>query len=149
MPSEFILDFSDVSTVEFEPVPVGVYSAIIDATPVESDGIKYGQGKGTPYVRIGFTITSPQEYAKRKVYDQFMLAGPGAVKTARLIKAVGIDPTLGGKQQFNFKKIHGKPCTIKVSQREYNGQMYNKIDSIMPPAKDAPLAPTGTDAAFD
>lgn len=148
MSYEFIIDFTDVSTTDFEPIPDGIYSAVVDVTTIKDEGIRYGQNKGTPYVRIGFEIVSPPEFAKRKVVDQFMMAGPGAKKLARLLKAVGVTPELNARQRFNFKTIHGRPCTIKVGHREYNGQIYNQVDSIMPPAEDMP--PTGTeDTPFD
>jgi|GEM_PF-4946893 hypothetical protein len=129
---EFIVDYSEVDSFEFQPVPNGLYKATIDATMAVSCGVRYGQGeKGTPYVTIEFVVNEGP-YQGRKIRDNLMLAGKGAARTGRVLKATGYEPVAGEKSAFNFRELHNKHVVIKVSSREYNGQFYNQIDAIVP-----------------
>jgi len=128
--ADLIFDFTEAD--DFEPVPGGVYQATIDATYAQD--VRYGREKGTPYVTLGFDITYPEDYERRKVFNKYMLAGKGARITKRLLRSLGLYSDDDGKMiRLDPKVLHGIEVTIRVCEDTMkDGTPTNTVTDVMP-----------------
>jgi hypothetical protein len=125
-----ILDFTEAVEINRDPVPAGVYRATIDATYAKE--IKTGKAKGTPYVSLGFSIVSPEEYAGRMVFNNYMLAGPGAGNTKSLLRVLGLYADSDGNMfQVNTDELHGYEVIVRVKERALDdGTIVNDVVAV-------------------
>jgi hypothetical protein len=129
MPREFMVDFTELDDVSFEPVPVGVY--VVHLQLQGDEKTNHGQDKGTPYIRLKFVVDAPEEYAGRVIYQNLMLAGKGVRLTAELLRACGYEVQKGAAGRLPLYDINGRPVAAKVAQRVYNDTIYNEIKNFM------------------
>jgi hypothetical protein len=114
----------------FEPLPKGVYQAIIVASEVKDSD------KGGQYCKIQWQIIDPQ-YHGRIVYSQHNIFNhnPQAEQIGRrelqdIGRAVGLD------EFEDSEELHGKPCMIKLKiEVDKNGKYADKnvLDGVVMP----------------
>lgn len=127
-----IFDFTEAKEFSRDPVPSGLYKATIDATYARD--IKKGKDKGTPYVTLGFVIVEPAEYEGRVVFNNYMLAGPGAGNSKALLRSLGFYAESDGNMfQFNTDELHGYEVMVRVRERALNdGTVVNDVVAVTP-----------------
>lgn len=130
------LSFTDDDMKGFEPIPVGVYTARVDASEVE---VTKSQ-KGDAMFKLAFIIEGHPEYTGRKLFSNFMLEGKGKPITARMLKALGKLEGPVANLVLDTNDLHNSLCQIKVGQSEYEGVIRNDIKQVMPPKDAAPGA---------
>lgn len=103
---------------KFEPIPEGVYTAIIEETGILSN--KAGTGE---YMKIKWRIIDDGPYAKRIIWDNITTSHRdersskmGMEFLHRLCDAIGIDGIPEATEQ-----LHNRPCAIKVIIRTQDG----------------------------
>ena len=118
----------------FEPLPSGVYSVTIGTMEAAKSKA------GNPMISVTFNVMHP-DYAKRKLFAHFVLNNDIALgRLKKFMLTVFPDISL---DNVNLGEIIqsgiaiGRYCTVKVTQREYNGSMTNNVQDILPPAADA------------
>jgi len=126
---DIIVDFSEVGESSFEPLPPGIYYVVIDASSATE--IMYGKEKSTPYINLSFIVTEPEDYAGRKIFENFPIAGKGAFRFKALRKALGYDDPQD-QVRVSVAELHNRELAIKVSHRTFDGSVRNKIDSFIP-----------------
>lgn len=127
-----IFDFTEAKEFSRDPVPSGTYKATIDASFARE--VRTGRDKGTPYVTLGFSIVEPEEYAGRMVFNNYMLAGPGAGNTKALLRSLGLyDDSAGNMFQFNTDELHGYEVMVRVKERALDdGTIVNDVVAVTP-----------------
>lgn len=126
-------------TGESQPVPAGVYEAMITSSEMKRN--RSGTGS---YLALGLTIVSG-EYQRRMFFDNVNLVNPSAQAReigqrtlAKIMKAVGKPRVRGHEELRNI------PMLVKVSIRPAEGQYSarNEVKDYAPdPAYTAPAAP--------
>lgn len=125
-------DFTDAVEFNRDPIPAGVYQAQIDASYAQK--VEYGKVKNTPYITLGYVITSPEEYVGRVVFSRYMISGPGAGNTRKLLRTLEMyDDSQGALFQFNVNMLHGFAVTIKVTLKASpDGGEFNDVQTVVP-----------------
>lgn len=123
-----VLDFEGVNLEGQEPIPAGVYTAMVDTSNSE---VKKSQS-GNDYLTITFVIQNHPEYSDRKITENYSLTEQARWKLGQLLLALGYDVKKNRKFTFDTREIHGKTCKIKVVQETYNDRIRNKVDAVMP-----------------
>ncbi len=129
--AKVLLDLNEVNLDGFEPVPAGTYIAWIDAS---DDEVREGAEKGTPYITLYFVIESPEEYANRRVRENYMLSGKGAFRLPRLMQTLGLleDVPEDRRVAFDTRDLHGKRVRIRVSvEPDREGNPRNTVRAVM------------------
>jgi hypothetical protein len=122
---EMNLNLSDTQEASFEPIPSGLYEAIIDEIePVESS-------KGTPMLRVVFLLTE-EPYANRKMFHNWMLTPQGQPYLKRYLTALDYDTSKPLRVADLCADVTGLRARIKVRQKMYNGEMVNNVTDILP-----------------
>lgn len=124
-----LLEFDESDFTSFEPVPAGVYNARVDASNME---VKQSQN-GNDYVTFCYVIEGDEQYAGRKVFDNYTISKKAMWKLTNVLLALGVIDNTTRKFVLQPEMVHNKPCRIKVSQEEYNGKLRNRVDTVMPP----------------
>ena len=132
-----VFNLDDVSTPSFEVIPKGTYPAIIDEFEFTTS-----QASGNPMIKVVYQITDG-EFAERKLFDYFVLAGEGAKWAMPRLKQllVRVVPEID-ISKFNPAKfadegtIINRPCQIKVNintqkSGEYKGEKRNQIREVL------------------
>jgi len=134
---DIIFDFTEAQEFDRTPVPPGIYHAVIDASYARE--VKYGKDKGTPYITLGFSITSPEEYAGRVVFNNYMIAGKGAGNTRSLLRLLGFYSDGDGDMfRFNPNALHGIEVAVRVRERTLpSGDTVNEVAAVMLPTENA------------
>lgn len=127
-----IFDFTEAVEFSREPVPAGIYRCEIDATFARE--IKTGRAKGTPYVSLGFRVINPEEFEGRVIFNNYMLAGPGAGSTKALLKSLGLYAESDGNMfQFNTDELHGYEVMVRAKERALDdGTIVNDVTAVTP-----------------
>ena len=127
----FLVDFGGVRTGEFEPLPEGVYSAV-----VFNGEVKTSQ-KGTKYVAWEFKVTQ-DGFENRKAWLNNSLQPQALWTVMRTLVALGepLENIQDKKFRIVLKKYFGRPCRIVVSQEEYEGEQRQKVLRVLAPGDD-------------
>lgn len=130
------LDFTGVST-EFEPLPVGIYQAVVS----ELEYVASSEKSGNPYLKFVFEIRE-EGYTGRKLFMNASLVPNALWKLGKVLDALGVEVPQG---EFNLEldSLVGLPCTLAVASREYQGKMRNDVTEVMAPSA-GPVAPPFT-----
>lgn len=143
------LDFSGVESKDFDPIPNGVYEALVH--DIEQTEVKNGKNAGAPMWGVQFSINGG-EYDNRRVFRNFILIPESMWAIKRFLIAIGIpSEQLDGQIQVDLEDLVGLPCRLVLRQREYEGQIQNEVKQVMP-SKGAPnggAAPAGKPADDD
>lgn len=138
-----LLEFDDSDFKNFEPIPAGIYNARVDASSME---VKKA-ASGNDYVSLCYVIEGDEEYSGRRVFDNYTISKKAQWKLANVLLALGVIDNTTRKFVLQPEMVHNKPCRIKVSQEEYNGKLYNRVDTVMPPEEDG-IAAASNDFPF-
>jgi hypothetical protein len=143
---DIIFDFSEAKVFDRTPVPAGIYRATIDASYAKE--VRYGRQKGTPYVTLGFVVSSPEEYSGKVLFNNYMIAGPGAGASRNLLEALGYYSEEYGQQiRFNPNVLHGIEVEVRVRETTTNnGDPANEITGVFPARKRITSATRGCEA---
>ena len=134
------LDFTDVTT-EFEPLPVGQYPAVVSNV----EHIPQSKSSGRPFLKFTFTVTGPEEYVGRKLFDNYSLTKDSRWKLAKTLEALGYE-VVGKRVGLNVSALLGLPCQLVVSQGVYQGKLKNEVQDVL--EVDAGEAEAGDPAPF-
>ena len=127
--AKLLIDFTNVEDwgEGFEPVPAGVYDAVIDGTRTE---IRQSQA-GNTVLNVAFVIQNHPEYAGRVVFENYTITEKALGKIKQLLKALGFDVD-GKKFTLDTEDLHNKKCRIYVGQEEFNGSIRNRVKRVAP-----------------
>lgn len=128
-----IVDLSGVEELKFDLIPKGNYDAIIDS-------LEYGKSKssGAPMFTWVFAIEGG-DFAGRKLYYYTSFSNKALKGTKTSLLRIDAEMFAG---QFNPQEVAesgqmlGKHVRIKISheERQDNGEMQARVQSILPPA---------------
>jgi len=122
-------DFTGVQT-EFEPLPVGLYSAAVE----EVTFIPHSKKSGEPSVKFVFIVTDT-EYEGRKLFYNTSLQKQAAWKFVKTLNALGVEVP-SGPARMNFGELVGLPCVLSLTTGEYDGKPKNEIVEVLPAGAD-------------
>jgi len=146
--SKFQFNANEVEPASFEAIPAGKYEAVI--TKAEMKDTQAGDGE---YLELTFQVIEG-EHKNRLLWGRLNIVNKSeqAVKIARgqlsaICRAVGVAEL----NESNLPNLYDKPLIIRVSQREFEGEMRNEIkgyatrdpDSIPGSTAAAPSAAAG------
>lgn len=123
-----LFDFTDVNLDTPEPVPAGVYDAVIDATKIE---LRDSQA-GNKVLSVPFVIQNHPEYTGRIVFEYYAITDKAKWKIGQLLLAVGLLDKNNPKIDLNTDMLHNRRCKIHVIQEEYNGTLRNRVKRVAP-----------------
>lgn len=131
-------DVEDVSS-DFEVLPKGDYQAIVDELEFTESAA------GAPMIKVVYQITEG-EYADRKLFDYWVLAGKGAefglaklkkflVRICPEVNMAAFNPAVFAEEAVAV----GKDVTLKVKiqtvkKGEYKGEKRNQVQEVLAPA---------------
>ena len=118
------LDFSNVSD-GFDPIPGGVYPARVDV-------VEQGESKeGKPKVTFTFVLTGG-EFKGRKLWLVHSLQAQALFALKKTLLGLGEEPgDLSGLAEVNFSEYIGRTCKLAVIQDQYQGELTNKVRSVL------------------
>ena len=128
-------DVEEVSS--FEVLPKGTYNAI-----VEEFEFTTSQSSGNPMIKAVYSITDA-EYAERKIFDYYLLAGEGAKYSMPRLKQLitrvcpEIDASTFNPSQFaDSGVIINRACQLNLGiqtqkKGEYKGEKRNNVKEIL------------------
>lgn len=134
---KILLDFSNVDlglNNDFEPIPAGVYEAVIDGKGIET---RLSQA-GNETLNIPFVIVDDENYAGRRVFENFVLTESAAWKIGQLLAATGLYDAERDGTKFVVdtdklpSQLDQKRVRIRVKIEEYDGRRRNRITRIAP-----------------
>jgi len=132
-----VLNLDDVSDElpKFEPIPPGVYDAIVE-------NVEFGnsQNSGSPMLTFQFRITDPDYENRMLFYHTVLNKESGLSRLKRLLVRVAPDVPLNGFNPAKFADegvILGYPCRLKVNIRSYKGEKRNNVVDVLAP-EDSP-----------
>lgn len=146
-----VLNLSGASTKGFDPIPSARYDAKV--FEVESIEIEKEDGKlpkGTPGMNVQFVIDGG-EYDNRRLWRRLYFPPESYPKAkelndmlAQFLVAIGYPESevTSGEFVLNYEDMAGRPCTITVSQRTYDGEIYNDVKAVR--ARGEATVPEGT-----
>ena len=132
------MDLHDTpDTMGFDPIPAGDYVAQI----IESD---IGTSK-KGYMMLNLTwVIMDGPYAERLVFDRVMLSGSDASIAFGKNKIKTIASATGHhnpNRVNDSEELHGRPCSIIVTIREWDGENRNEVKNYKPLTTQALSAP--------
>lgn len=133
-----VFDLNGVEEVSsFEVLPKGTYGAI-----VEEFEFTTSQTSGNPMIKAVYSITDA-EYAERKVFDYYLLAGEGAKYSMPRLKQLitrvcpDVDASTFNPSTFaDSGVIINRQCRISLGiqtqkKGEYKGEKRNNVKEIL------------------
>jgi len=125
----FRVNFSDVESKSFDPVPAGTYHVkITDGELKETSGGGKLPG-GTPMINWEFTIQNGP-YEGRRLWTNTVIHERTLFNLKALLEASGRfneAQLSGGDIDFEIDDLIGADLKIVVAQREYNGDTVNDV----------------------
>lgn len=125
----------------FDPIPSARYQA--NVYEVEMIEVEKADGKlplGTPGISVQFAIDGG-EYDNRRLWRRYYFPPDSYEKAATMrdmlagfFVAIGYDSeeVTSGNFVVNPEDMAGRPCEITVSQRTYDGEIYNDVKAVRP-----------------
>jgi len=141
-----VVDLQNIEAAKFENVPRGIYASEIDSA-------EYGmsQNSGAPMITLQLVITEG-EYARRKLFTYWSFSQKALPFTKAAIQRVAPELLTGKfnpQQVCDEGKLLGKPCRIRVTLDEYQGEQRSRVSQILPPlAEGSTAAGNGKSTAF-
>jgi len=132
--TSFRVDFTNVESRSFDPVPTGKY--LLAVTDYEVKEIQSGANKGQPNVQFEFTIQQPEmigqvKVGERKLWNSFFPTNPKTLWNLKgFLEALGDDVS----EQVNFDPD-------EIMTRDYESRLVVAKVKIQPARKD-PNDPT-------
>jgi len=123
---KLLLDFTNVDIDTPEPIPAGVYEAVIDASRIE---LRNSQA-GNEVLNIPFVVQNHPQYTGRIVFENYVLTDKARWKLGQLLKAVGILTDDNRKFALDTDQLHNKRVRIQVGIEEYDGKTRNRVKRV-------------------
>lgn len=124
----------DAKSASFEALPVGDYDVEVD----KAESVTSSNGR--PMIKVTFkVIVGP--HTNRKIINNFVLVVDNPTALAiffRNMKAMGLDDSffasLGASGTLDpvANALVGRRARLKLKQREWNGEMRNDVDGVLP-----------------
>jgi hypothetical protein len=136
--AKFLVNMNDVNfEATYEPLLPGVYEVVVDASKAE---IKEAS-TGTPQLRLDFIVTSPEEYAGRRVVEFFALTEKARWRLGQLLTAMEATlPTNLAEVEIDTDRWHNCPCKLVLKQEAHNGEIRHRVAKILPAASGQPVS---------
>lgn len=118
-----VVDFTDVQTKSFDPIPRGEYVVEVDEADIR-DGTKY------PYLNLMYTVLEG-EFAGRKLFDICSFSPKALWKLKGLYEAMGLsEEELAGEVEVDIDEFPGVVLYATVTiGKDREGQPRNQIRS--------------------
>jgi len=136
-----VLNLSGANTEGFDPIPSDRYDAFV--YEVEDIEVTNDNGKlpvGTPGINVQFAVDGGK-YDNRRLWRRYYIPPDGYEKAkelkdmfAQFLVAIGYtkEEVTGGEFVLNKEDMARRECTLVVSQRTYDGNVYNDVKSVRP-----------------
>lgn len=115
------LDFSNID--KREPLPEGTYQ--VSVTKVEQSTAKTS---GNALLKVAFAVMD-EGFEKRKLFTNLVLQDNCMWKVAEFLGAVGLP--CDAMVDIDTDELIGLTCSVKVAQREYQGEIQNEIKKFL------------------
>ena len=123
-----LLKFSRDDLRGADPIPAGIYDAMVDTSGASVEV----SSNGTPYVTIAFIIQGG-EYNGRKISQRYYLSEKAQKIFNGVLDKLGLAPEADGEFAFDTDAMHGKFCRIRVAKKtSENGNDFNEVTAVMP-----------------
>lgn len=119
--ASFNLNFSNIQSRE--PLPEGIYSTV-----VEKIEITPAKTSGNPMWKVTLKVTD-EEFAGRKLFTNLVLAENCLWKLKEFLAAIGVDAD--DAVDGDTEDLIGAECQVKVTQREYQGDIQNEVKKFL------------------
>jgi len=127
-----VVDLSNIAEAKFEAIPKGIYDGEIDT-------VEFGNSNnsGAPMLTLQIAIVNNEQYAGRKLYTYWSFSQKALPFTKAAISRVAPELLTG---KFNPQAVAdqgmllGKPCRIRVTVEDYQGEPRSKISQILAPS---------------
>lgn len=126
---KLLLDFTNVEVDNMEPIPAGVYDAVIDGSRIE---LRTSQS-GNEVLNVPFIVQNHPEYTGRVVFENYALTDKAKWKLAQLLDAVGMFDRDNRRMTLDTDTLHNKRVRIEVIIDTYNDQQRNRVRRVAPP----------------
>ena len=127
------VDFTDVESNEYEPIPEGRYQATV--FDVEQ---KPSKSSDFPYLNWQFKIQGG-DYDGRRVFMMTSLKPNALWKLKDVLDEIAPEIDTSGKLDLDLTELMGLNCRVEVIQEEYKGDMKNRVDDVFAPAEEDDL----------
>lgn len=115
---------------DFQALPAGEYACRLSG----AEYVEESKSSGQPYYALTFTVDEGQ-YQNRKLFKNQSMSPDALPFMKQTLKALGQEQ-LSDDDDLDvvFAQLVGNECRLKVSQREYQGEMRNNVDRVLAPA---------------
>lgn len=122
------IDFSGVKP--FDPLPEenNYLCEVTEFTP----GTSKPERGSNPKVSLVLTVKEPQEFAGRKLFREYSLQPQALPFLYQFIKAVDPEAVLDENFVLQPAAYIGLPCTVTVTNEEYEEQVRSRPNKIKP-----------------
>lgn len=127
-----VLDLGSVDEElpQFQPLPAGVYSCIIENAEFSTSK------NGNPMITWVFRVVEEQNEGRLLFYHTVLNKEAGLARLKRLLLRVCPDIDLATFKPKAFCEegvALGRPCRVKIRIRQYQGKPANDITDVLPP----------------
>jgi hypothetical protein len=126
------VNFTDVQSSDFEPIPSGTYAARVTDGEIRESGPN-SKNPGAQYINWEFTI-SEGEHESRKQWLNTSLLPQALFGLKGLLAATGkfSQEQIDGELDFDIDDVVGAEVKIVVGQRTYEGELRNEVKRVKP-----------------
>src|SRR6185369_2994647 len=127
-----------------EAIPKGIYDGEIDT-------VTFGMSNnsGAPMLTLQIAITNNEAYNGRKLYTYWSFSQKALPFTKAAIGRVAPELLTGKFVPQNVADqglLLGKPCRVRVTVEDYQGEPRSKISQVLAPSDGSALASNGSAA---
>jgi hypothetical protein len=124
------INFSNVETRDFKPLPAGWYTVHVTDGEVRESGPS-SKNPGSEYWHMEYTVDEGQEGANHKIWDNVSLLPHALFSLKGLCGAAGFD--VSGDLDIEIEDLLGKQLQVRINQyKGDNGETYNNVKSYKP-----------------
>lgn len=126
------VNFTDVETGGFDPIPNGTYLAKVTDAEIRESG-PAAKNPGAQYINWEFTIQEGEHQGRRQWLNTSLL--PQALFGLKgLLAATGkyTQEQIDAELDFELEDVFGSDVKIVVSTREYDGEKRNEVKRVKP-----------------
>jgi hypothetical protein len=126
------VNFTDVQSSDFEPIPSGTYAARVTDGEIRESG-PTAKNPGAQYINWEFTIQEG-EHESRKQWMNTSLLPQALFGLKGLLAATGryTQEQIDGELDFDIDEVVGSQVKIVVAQRTYEGELRNEVKRVKP-----------------
>lgn len=123
------VDFTDVETSNFDPIPAGTYIAKVTDGELRESGPN-SKNPGSQYINWEFTIQDG-DYAGRKQWTNTSLLPQALFALKDLLAATG-KFNVDGDLDFDIEDVIGSDVKIVVKQKRFDDELRNEVKRVKP-----------------